>query len=178
MATDPFKIIEEAFENASVLSGEERATYLETFQKKHPDLVDQLRRLLEADYESDHTFSDPIEASIKATAQDREDHWLGRQLGVWQLSRRLGAGGMGTVFLASRTGDEFQQTAAVKIMGNQLLNANASSRSEEHTSELQSLAYLVSRLLLEKKKKKKNKKIIHSCYDTNTLMIVREQITG
>src|SRR2546425_7057253 len=30
-------------------------------------------------------------------------------------------------------------------------------RSEEHTSELQSLAYLVCRLLLEKKKKNKNK---------------------
>src|SRR5687767_15292122 len=29
----------------------------------------------------------------------------------------------------------------------------ASTRSEEHTSELQSLAYLVCRLLLEKKKK-------------------------
>src|SRR2546425_2711536 len=29
-------------------------------------------------------------------------------------------------------------------------------RSEEHTSELQSLAYLVCRLLLEKKKKKEN----------------------
>src|SRR3989441_8706429 len=33
-------------------------------------------------------------------------------------------------------------------------------RSEEHTSELQSLAYLVCRLLLEKKKKK-NKENIH-----------------
>src|SRR5687767_15489806 len=32
----------------------------------------------------------------------------------------------------------------------------AELRSEEHTSELQSLAYLVCRLLLEKKKKKKN----------------------
>src|SRR2546425_6552563 len=31
-------------------------------------------------------------------------------------------------------------------------------RSEEHTSELQSLAYLVCRLLLEKKKKKKTEK--------------------
>src|SRR2546425_12485521 len=30
------------------------------------------------------------------------------------------------------------------------------ARSEEHTSELQSLAYLVCRLLLEKKKKKTN----------------------
>src|SRR2546425_7592836 len=33
--------------------------------------------------------------------------------------------------------------------------AAAPNRSEEHTSELQSLAYLVCRLLLEKKKKKK-----------------------
>src|SRR5687767_15351166 len=32
-------------------------------------------------------------------------------------------------------------------------------RSEEHTSELQSLAYLVCRLLLEKKKNKNNNKI-------------------
>src|SRR2546425_5368238 len=32
-------------------------------------------------------------------------------------------------------------------------------RSEEHTSELQSLAYLVCRLLLEKKKKKKKKQL-------------------
>src|SRR2546425_8606273 len=31
-------------------------------------------------------------------------------------------------------------------------------RSEEHTSELQSLAYLVCRLLLEKKKKKKHRR--------------------
>src|SRR5687767_15416421 len=37
------------------------------------------------------------------------------------------------------------------------------ARSEEHTSELQSLAYLVCRLLLEKKK---NKKIINYLYET------------
>src|SRR2546425_1342938 len=35
-------------------------------------------------------------------------------------------------------------------------------RSEEHTSELQSLAYLVCRLLLEKKKKKESRRGIHA----------------
>src|SRR3989441_5175569 len=34
------------------------------------------------------------------------------------------------------------------------------TRSEEHTSELQSLAYLVCRLLLEKKKKNKKTRLI------------------
>src|SRR6266404_1454888 len=42
-------------------------------------------------------------------------------------------------------------------------------RSEEHTSELQSLAYLVCRLLLEKKKKKK-------CNVRNENKIIMEQI--
>src|SRR5262245_65090853 len=38
-----------------------------------------------------------------------------------------------------------------------MTTAPATSRSEEHTSELQSLRHLVCRLLLEKKKKKKKK---------------------
>src|SRR5687767_15304212 len=43
---------------------------------------------------------------------------------------------------------------------NYSIRADKTSRSEEHTSELQSLAYLVCRLLLEKKKRKKiNNKI-------------------
>src|SRR5687767_15719350 len=49
-------------------------------------------------------------------------------------------------------------------------------RSEEHTSELQSLAYLVCRLLLEKKKKKKKKQTAGRGGDkevqtTNTVML-------
>src|SRR2546423_6095554 len=41
-------------------------------------------------------------------------------------------------------------------------------RSEEHTSELQSLAYLVCRLLLEKKKKKKKQYSI--CHTTQSCL--------
>src|SRR2546422_7662781 len=41
-----------------------------------------------------------------------------------------------------------------------LQNGNVPSRSEEHTSELQSRLHLVCRLLLEKKKKKKQYQII------------------
>src|SRR2546425_5261344 len=39
------------------------------------------------------------------------------------------------------------------------VRADAALRSEEHTSELQSLAYLVCRLLLEKKKEKQRNKM-------------------
>ena len=48
-----------------------------------------------------------------------------------------------------------------KMLGDEIIEMHLDSepldRSEEHTSELQSLRHLVCRLLLEKKKKKKNK---------------------
>src|SRR2546425_7979604 len=43
-------------------------------------------------------------------------------------------------------------------------SAPPGGRSEEHTSELQSLAYLVCRLLLEKKKKEKVDESMHDQY--------------
>src|SRR3989475_6914649 len=45
---------------------------------------------------------------------------------------------------------------ALGILPNSIPPSNACSRSEEHTSELQSQSNLVCRLLLEKKKKKKH----------------------
>src|SRR2546423_5038756 len=58
-------------------------------------------------------------------------------------------------------GEEQLGRGAVRVLleevvldGPHHLEAKLEERSEEHTSELQSLAYLVCRLLLEKKKKK------------------------
>src|SRR5687767_15215429 len=52
-----------------------------------------------------------------------------------------------------RAGDHFLQLLVGPRM-KRLRLPDVRRRSEEHTSELQSLAYLVCRLLLEKKKKK------------------------
>lgn len=41
---------------------------------------------------------------------------LGRRFGSFQLRRLLGQGGQGTVFLAERVADDFQQTVAVKLL--------------------------------------------------------------
>src|SRR3989441_9476472 len=61
-----------------------------------------------------------------------------------------------------------EATAPVKLpashgprRGKRLSESVNKTRSEEHTSELQSLAYLVCRLLLEKKKKKKSRTRTH-----------------
>src|SRR2546425_8656248 len=49
----------------------------------------------------------------------------------------------------------------------------ARMRSEEHTSELQSLAYLVCRLLLEKKKKKSKQRLSHKVIEDLDQAVVR-----
>src|SRR2546427_5378648 len=52
-------------------------------------------------------------------------------------------------------GQTVQLTAVTKDLAGNLLAGRTVSRSEEHTSELQSQSNLVCRLLLEKKKKNK-----------------------
>src|SRR5687767_15452088 len=63
-----------------------------------------------------------------------------------------------TLFRSSRRDAASTQSAVLANRANRPARARDNSsrrrRSEEHTSELQSLAYLVCRLLLEKKKKK------------------------
>src|SRR3712207_8845626 len=57
-----------------------------------------------------------------------------------------------TTYFGRPPGYGSPSAAAVTGANAALVTANASGRSEEHTSELQSRQYLVCRLLLEKKK--------------------------
>src|SRR5258705_3080626 len=58
------------------------------------------------------------------------------------------------IFLASRRGkSSSRSTQSTSIGGGKNIPVEQFTRSEEHTSELQSLRHLVCRLLLEKKKK-------------------------
>src|SRR2546425_3960466 len=73
---------------------------------------------------------------------------------------RTGSGQRGAGTTGRREVDAHSRQRTAPLAGNSLAGANrpgraarvgALRRSEEHTSELQSLAYLVCRLLLEKK---------------------------
>ncbi len=48
--------------------------------------------------------------------QTHVDAWIGRLLGVWRITRSLGHGGMGRVYLAERQDGEFRQQAAIKLL--------------------------------------------------------------
>src|SRR2546425_5498652 len=70
----------------------------------------------------------------------------GIKLSVWRIHRRIGmSGGLLAESLARETGRELSEKEAAKLKRAhaRLFAAQLRDRSEEHTSELQSLAYLV-----------------------------------
>src|SRR2546425_4543499 len=72
--------------------------------------------------------------------------WTGSDRGAGApRERRPGHGAVGMAAARARPGLHARRTLGPPVV--------SYTRSEEHTSELQSLAYLVCRLLLEKKKK-------------------------
>ena len=53
---------------------------------------------------------------METTDNIHENSMVGRRIGVYELKREIGRGGMGTVFLAERADGEFYQTVAVKLI--------------------------------------------------------------
>src|SRR5438093_9181739 len=68
-----------------------------------------------------------------------------------------------TLFRSRQNGSLRDEFATERLVATDRYPACRANRSEEHTSELQSLTNLVCRLLLEKKKKKKT---IYNIYTT------------
>src|SRR2546425_5894905 len=66
---------------------------------------------------------------------------------VMRVLTQVGLAAKAQAYPRELSGGEQQRVAIARALVNE--------RSEEHTSELQSLAYLVCRLLLEKKKKRR-----------------------
>jgi serine/threonine-protein kinase len=64
---------------------------------------------------ADRSEGDPIRQAVAEGAAHLEHPPMTR-IGAWRLVRELGAGGMGTVFLAERVEGRFEQYVAIKLL--------------------------------------------------------------
>ena len=53
---------------------------------------------------------------MELTGESQENSMTGRRIGVYELQREIGRGGMGAVYLASRVDGEFRQRVAIKLI--------------------------------------------------------------
>src|SRR2546425_7308940 len=88
----------------------------------------------------------------------RSDHGRGLSTPGWDPARNRAGGGSDRHARVRRTRCASRRSVSTPHAGPP--HGAPAPRSEEHTSELQSLAYLVCRLLLEKKKKVKTEKTV------------------
>lgn len=109
--------VQELFEAALELDASERSAYLSKACGEDGELRDEVLSLLEAD-RSGHSLLDGHAAEAVGVPDDLEKalSQVGRQVGPYRIVESLGAGGMGSVYLAERVGDDFEQEVALKLI--------------------------------------------------------------
>ncbi|HVH33843.1 MAG TPA: serine/threonine-protein kinase [Tahibacter sp.] len=102
-----------AFDELLALDPAARTAALQRWRDEHGgEFAALLERLLQAD--ADET--DPLAVAVNAAMHRFEDAPPPPQIGAYRLLRELGAGGMGTVFLAERADGAYAQQVAIKLL--------------------------------------------------------------
>jgi serine/threonine protein kinase len=140
--------IEEIVRHAATLSPQEQLSYLMRSCRTDDDLyreaVKRLRSMGTGELLVDSLAEPPADLEDWRDDEDRS----GQVLGAYRLMRRLGMGGMGTVYLAERNDQQFSQSVAIKLVRQGHVSKGVRSRLK---SERQILATLdhpnIARLL-------------------------------
>ncbi len=131
MNSSRWQQIEEFFQKAVDLAPKERSAFLSHECQNDSELKNEVEKLLK-DYDSAESFIELpvwtdsffINSSAKKAISDSfgelteeiEDHLIGRKIGVYKLTKELGRGGMGAVYLGVRDDGEFNQKVAIKLI--------------------------------------------------------------
>ena len=124
MKSERWRIVSPYLDQVLDLPPEERQRYLAGLADEDPALAADLAALLSEERalrEEKYLENDPQELLA-------ESHMVGQVFGSYALVEPLGAGGMGSVWLARRADGRFEGTAAVKLLSAALLDAEGVAR--------------------------------------------------
>ncbi len=115
MKPEDFQRLEQYFERAVEADVAQREAIIRELNEESPELAASLRGMLAADAEQ----TDPIKGVVaegvsSATAQGNDTRAGPQHIGPFEVISRLGAGGMGVVYLCRRKEEDFDQLVAVK----------------------------------------------------------------
>jgi len=144
-----WKTIKAAFQEAMDLPEEERAVHLDRIAAGDPEVRREVEALLRSDAGGDTDFLDPPEMAevCRAIGSAEPDSWIGRIVGRYRLVRRIGAGGMGAIFLATRV-EQYEERVAVKLIKRGMDTESILSRFRNERQTLANLTHPhIARLL-------------------------------
>ncbi len=126
-----WKEIEELFEAVVDLAPNDREHRLSEIRAADPELADEVSKLINDYSEAGDFIESPawtdslmlgktergrIGASLDDEIRRGDGSLIGQRLGVYKLTKELGRGGMGAVYLAERDDGEFRQRVALKVI--------------------------------------------------------------
>ncbi|HEY7575646.1 MAG TPA: serine/threonine-protein kinase, partial [Thermoanaerobaculia bacterium] len=109
--------VKELFGEALDLPPADRERVLEAAAREDAALADEVRHLLAA-HEKEGQFLEEIVAGEGRILLEGEEETsaAGRRIGAYELLERIGRGGMGSVYLARRADEEFEERVAIKLV--------------------------------------------------------------
>ena len=116
MPTIPWQEVREIVDAVLDLPDGERAHFLDNASLK-PSMRRYVESLVVSFEQSDQFLNEPAMAAMaQEFVNGWPDTWLGKRLGAYELVEEVGHGGMGSVYRAVRTDDEFRKIVAIKVV--------------------------------------------------------------
>ncbi|HTS28808.1 MAG TPA: serine/threonine-protein kinase [Bryobacteraceae bacterium] len=138
--------IGELFDAAMELAPEDRGRFLNEQCAGDASLRQRVEEMLHEDL-----GTDPIHRIVQgasAAVAEAQDAWAGRRLGAYRVLRRIGRGGMGSVFLAVRDDEQYRKEVAIKTLKFEASDALALTRFRHERQVLAGLEHAnIARLL-------------------------------
>jgi len=119
MSPERWKLVTDLFDAAAAHSAEERGRYLAQACGGDTALRAEVERLLADDSRSADFLRAATRPALSSRDSDSDpfsDVATQARVGAYRLVRRIGDGGMGTVWLAERADDQFHGRVAVKLL--------------------------------------------------------------
>lgn len=148
MTAERWARIEKAFEAVADLSPAEATARLDEVCGGDAELRREVESLLAFDGLGEGAARQAVLEQVGSLAGEQDDSWVGRRLGNYRITRVIGAGGMGTVFEATRDDQEFAKRVAIKLIRAELADEGSRRRFLEERQILASLEHPhIARLL-------------------------------
>jgi serine/threonine protein kinase len=147
MMADPFREIRGIFEAALEYAVADRAGFLDRACQGDDQLRREVQKLLAADDMTEAFIDHPALAESRTFGKSW-DVVEGRRIGPYKLLKQVGRGGMGAVYLATRTDGAFEKEVAIKVMFQGLSSPDMVRRFQQERQILATLDHPnIARLL-------------------------------
>jgi serine/threonine protein kinase/tetratricopeptide (TPR) repeat protein len=117
MTPERWQRINEMFHAALILDGGERRAFLVAQSAGDDALRAKVAALLASHEQADGFIQgDVFGDAAQLLVEDEAEAMIGQHVGLYKINREIGRGGMGTVYLATRDDDQFDQQVAIKVV--------------------------------------------------------------